>query len=124
MRKSELNQIQTALEMYYDKYGTYIVTGTGYSGCGCGWLGYQDGGIYAKAVTRGLYESSFLGAPIVDDPVQNPGYMIHACSSTQYVLYATLENPTASDIAKATASCVGSTVGPATAYGKNYVLSN
>lgn len=121
-RKSDLTQIRTAMEMYYDKYGTYTVTGTGYSGCGCGWAGYQDGGIYAKAVTRGLYENGFLGVPLVDDPIQNPGYMIYSCSSIKYVLYATLENPTASDIATATASCAGTVVAPP--YVKNYSLSN
>lgn len=120
-RKSDLTQIRTAMEMYYDKYGTYTVAGTGWMGCGCGWVGYQDTGAYTKAVTRGLNENGFLGAPLVDDPIQNPGYMIYSCSSVQYVLYATLENPTASDIAQATASCAGSVV---PAYGKNYSLSN
>src|SRR3989344_3892996 len=88
-RMSDLHNISVALELYYDKFGTYQVAGTGWGsnipgqGCGCGWAGYEDAGAYGKAVTRGLQEAGFLGAPRVDDPTQNPGYMLYTCESGQ-----------------------------------------
>ncbi len=125
-RISDLHNIQLALELYYDKYSTYQVAGTGYTGCGCGWAGYEDGGAYAKAVTRGLQENGFLGAPRVDDPIQNPGYMLYTCESGQaYALSATKENPTTqnTDYIQKTCNGVGGN-GTYTIYGKNYAVAN
>jgi len=123
-RESNLQNIQIALEMYYDKYGTYLVAGTGYDGCGCGWVGYEDGTHYVTAVTRGLYNAGFLSAPIVDDPIQSPGYMIYLCNNNQnYALSATKEYPTAADIAKIQTVCDGAYVS-ATPYFKNYAVGN
>lgn len=133
-RMFDLHNIQVALEMYYDKYGTYQVAGTGWGsngggmGCGCGWAGYEDNGAYGKAVTRGLQENGFLGAPLVDDPIQNPGYMIYLCENAQaYALSATKENPTAQDIANIQRTCNGTPNPPNvnstyTIYGKNYAI--
>ena len=124
-RMSDLHNIQLALEMYYDKYGTYRVAGTGSGGCGCGWLAYE-GGAYAKAVTRGLQEEGFLGAPIVEDPIQNPGYMIYLCENAQvYAISATKENPTTQDIDFIQKTCNGvGGNGTYTRYGKNYAVAN
>ncbi len=129
-RVSDLRNIQAALELYYDRYGTYQVAGTGHTGCGCGWAGYEDGGSYIKSVTRGLNEEGFLGAPRVDDPIQNPGYMIYLCENTQsYAISATKENPTAGDIANIQITCNGipnppNTNSTYTNYGKNYSVAN
>lgn len=121
-RVSDLYNVQLALEMYYDKYNTYKVAGTGWSGCGCGWLAYE-GGAYAKAVTRGLKEEGFLDAPIVEDPIQKPGYMIYLCENTQvYAVSATKENPTAQDIELIKKTCNGNAT--YTTYGKNYAVAN
>lgn len=123
-RKVDLNQIRTALEFYFDKYGTYVVVGSGSRGCACGWAGYEDTGAYLLAVTHGLANEGFLGAPLVDDPIQKPGYMLYHCSS-RYALSATLENPSAADIAYIQTTCNGTGVnGTYTIYGKNYALAN
>lgn len=124
-RKSDLRTIRLALEFYYDRYGTYQVAGTGSGGCSCGWLGYEDAGAYAKAVTRGLQQEGFLGVPRVDDPIQNPGYMMYLCGSDRFALSATLENPTSADIAYIQTTCNGTGVnGTYTVYGKNYAVGN
>lgn len=124
-RKADLHAIQLALEFYYDKYGTYVVVGTGWNGCSCGWAGYEDTGAYRKAVTRGLLEEGFLPAPLVDDPIQKPGFMLYYCSSDKYALSATLENPTSQDIAYIQTTCNGSGGnGTYTVYGKNYAVAN
>lgn len=124
-RMSDLHNVQLALEMYYDRYGTYLVAGTGSSGCGCGWLAYE-GGAYAVSVTRGLYNEGFLSSPTVEDPRQSPGYMIYLCENSQvYAISATKENATAADIAFIQRTCNGTGVnGTYTNYGKNYAVAN
>jgi len=124
-RKSDLHTIQTALELYYDKYGTYQVAGTGWNGCSCGWVGYEDGGAYHTAVTHGLADAGFLPVSLLDDPIQKPGYMLYYCSSDRYALSATLENPTAADIVYIQTTCNGSGGnGTYSVYGKNYAVQN
>lgn len=120
-RVSDLHLIQLALERYYDRYGTFKVAGTGSSGCGCGWLGYE-GGVYVKAVTRGLFDEGFLSTPLIDDPLKKPGYMIYLCENAQvYALSATKEKPSAEDIAYIQTTCNGVGInGTYTVYGKNY----
>jgi len=123
-RKSDLYEIRTALELYYSDNNTYKVTGGGWAGGGNGWLGYENGSSYPKAVTRILQEKGYLGAPLVDDPIQNPGYMIYLCNGSQsYSLSATLENPTAADKAFIQTTCNGTGGnGTYTVYGKNYAV--
>lgn len=125
-RMSDLHNIQLALELYYDKYGTYQVAGTGSGGSGSGWMGYEDGRSYVKAVTRGLQENGFLGAPLVDDPTQNPGYMIYLCEGAQvYAISATKENPTTQDVTYIQKTCNGAGGnGTYPIYGKNYAVAN
>lgn len=119
-RKADLKEIQTALEQYYIKYGTYIVAGSGWRSCSCGWFGYEDGGIYLLSVSRGLYNEGFLVKPIVEDPRGGPNYMIYHNSSGGYSLYATLEKPTSADT-----NSVASSVAPSVQqdYGKNYAIT-
>lgn len=125
-RQSDLREIQKAMELYYDKYGTYKVSGGGYNGGGQGWLGYENSGTYPTAVTRVLFNEGFLGAPLVDDPIQSPGYMIYVCEGGQvYALSATKENPTDEDIDYIQTTCNGSGGnGTHTKYGKNYAVGN
>ena len=123
-RRSDLRQIQTALEFYYDKYGTYQVAGTGSNGCSCGWAGYEDAGAYRVAVTRGLSNEGLLGAPLVDDPLGSPGYMLYLCGD-KYALSGRLENPTNADIAYIQTTCNGTGGnGTYTVYGRNFAVGN
>lgn len=125
-RVADLQNIQLALQYYYDKYGTFVVAGTGWSGGGNGWLGYEGGAPYTTAVTRGLYNEGFLPVPLIDDPQGSPSYMIYTCDGGQaYAISATKENPTPQDIAYIQTTCNGSGVnGTYTNYGKNFALAN
>ena len=56
--------------------------------------------------------------------MQNPGYMIYLCNNGQsYALSATLEYPTANDIAFIQTTCNGvGGNGTYTVYGKNFAV--
>ena len=125
-RRAELKSIQTALEFYYDTNGTYKVTGSGYNGGGQGWFGFENSGAYSTAVSRVLYNDGYLGAPLVDDIQQSPGYMIYICNNGQeYAVTATLEEPTAEDISNIQTSCNGTGGnGTYSRYGKNFAVTD
>ncbi len=120
--KAELNQIQVALEMYYDTYGTYVVNGGGYYGAGNGWVAFSNGPgqNYPVSVTDALAAKGLIGAI----PSQNPpNYMIYYCNNgQQYSLSATLAKPTAAEIAYVQTTCNGAST--YADYGKNYALAN
>ncbi len=118
--KSDLVQIQTALEMYYNQYGTYAVSGSGYLNYGDGWLQYQDGGSYTTAVTTVLAQQGFIGTEPLQSP---PNYMIYQCNGGQsYSLTATIANATTADVAHLQTLCNGPGVN--SGYGKNYGIGN
>lgn len=123
-RKASLAQVRTALELYYDKYGTYQVAHAGWMDGGNGWLD-DDTGDYGTSVVQALHNEGFLGADSVDDPIQNPGFMIYVCAGGRAVsLSATLENPSPADIAFIQTTCNGIGMnGTYTRYGKNYAIN-
>lgn len=122
-RMTDLQAISVSLEMYYDLHRTYRVEATGYDNNGIGWLAYERGLNYFKAVTRGLYEEGLLGLPILDDPVQDPGYMIYLCDNgNSYAIFATKEDPSAEDINYVQKVCHG--VQTMNDFGKNYAIAN
>lgn len=125
-RKQSLQQVKTALERYYNEHRTYQVSNSGYLGGGQGWLGYEDGAQYATAVTRVLFNLGYLKAELIDDPVQDPGFMIYTCNGGQdYAISATLEAPTPAEIAFIQTTCNGTGGnGTHTRYGKNYAIVN
>jgi len=121
-RKADLANIVQAMELYYDQNQTYIIPGTGYNGCSCGWFNYQ-GGSYVLSIANGLISAGlFRQAP--RDPSISSGtqYMKYQCGSGFYV-YARLENPSAQDTATYTAS---KNAGCANldGYGMNYALGH
>jgi prepilin-type N-terminal cleavage/methylation domain-containing protein len=124
-RKTSLNTIRIAMEMYHNKYGTYVVSGGGWNNGGNGWLAREGTASYITAVTRVLYNEGFLTAPIVEDLIQTPGFMIYTCGNDDYALSATLEQPTAENIAYIQTTCNGIGVnGTYTIYGKNYAITS
>ncbi len=125
-RRADLAQIQVALELYRNQHGTFYVTGGGAGGSGVGFLAYEDGSSYPAAVTRILYNQGLLSQPIVEDPLQSPGYMIYVCNGGQsYAISATLEFPTTRDITEIQASCNGTGPnGTYSVYGKNAIRKN
>ena len=99
VRKQDLAQAMTALQMYYDTYNTFVVVGSGWQGCSCGWFDYQDSGAYALSVSRALMNANFTSGEIKHP---NPGqhYMIYHTSGGGVCVYAQLENPTPEDTAR------------------------
>jgi prepilin-type N-terminal cleavage/methylation domain-containing protein len=125
-RRTDLSQIQVALELYRNEHGTFQVSGAGYLGGGQGWLSYENGSTYGTAVTRVLHNEGYLPQPIIEDPLQSPGYMIYVCNGGQsYALSATLEFPTDRDIDDIQTSCNGTGAGSSyDTFGKNVARKN
>ncbi|MFZ3011486.1 MAG: type II secretion system protein [Minisyncoccia bacterium] len=106
-RKVDLKQIQTALELYYNECGSYIVrdncTGAAYGSGGVGWFAYPY--VANRSVAHGLVNTGVAGGMIVDpsgvtttNNIDSSGYMIYI-SGDYYTLWANLKNPTTTDIA-------------------------
>jgi prepilin-type N-terminal cleavage/methylation domain-containing protein len=125
-RRTDLAQIQVALELYRNEHGTFYVTGGGAGGNGPMYLSYENGSSYPAAVTRILYNEGYLPQPIVEDPLQSSGYMIAFCNGGQsYALSATLEFPTTRDVAEIQTSCGATGAnGTYTFHGKNVARKN
>ncbi len=125
-RKSDLHQIVLASEDYYAGNGTYIISGTGHSGCSCGWFNYQ-GGAYVLSIANGLknlgYFSTSPRDPIISSDNATPQYMKYQCGTTGFYVYAKLEEPSTADLAAYTDSknngCVNLDV-----YGMNYAVGH
>ena len=56
-RKSDMRQIQIAMEGYHNRYGAYRVADAGWYNGGNGWFGYEEGA-YNRAISRALFEGS------------------------------------------------------------------
>ena len=109
-RKSDLKQIQAALELYYNKCGSYIVRptctdATAYGATGNGWFNYAYGAPSAGSVAQGLVDTGVAGGVIIDpsgltqsNAVDRTGYMIWV-SGTKYTIWANLKYPSTADIA-------------------------
>ena len=125
-RKVELRMISAALKLYYQEHGTYAVSGGGYYGGGNGWVGYEVNPSYPVAVTRVLYDLGYITEPLVEDPLQDPGYMLYVCDGGgSFALSATLEDPSDEDIAFIQTTCNGvGDNGTYTRYGKNFAISS
>jgi prepilin-type N-terminal cleavage/methylation domain-containing protein len=137
-RVADLRSVQVALELYYDKYTTYLVANAGASALGLGWLTGENWGSYTTtSVSRVLYNEGFLNRPYVDGPLAQQGisydYMVYVCdiaglqavtpaTAQVYALFATKEIPIAAEIAFASTTCLGP--GRIASYGKNYAVAN
>ena len=128
IRMSDLSTVSVALELYYNTYNTYQVSGGGSNGNGNGWLTYTNGTTYVTSVTQQLENEGFLSD---GDSFHDPGgaaynYMIYICDGGRsYALSATLEypKPEHEDYIQTTCNGVGSN-GTYTRYGKNYAIGS
>ena len=100
-RKSDLVQIRTALELYYDKCGTYVVSqncvGDIYGNSfGYGWFNYDYGN---GSISQGLVDNNVVGDKIIDPSNKKTGdnaYMIMV-DKKYYTIWATIKNPKPAD---------------------------
>jgi hypothetical protein len=125
-RKADLGTLQAAIEAYAKANGSYQAKGGGSRGTGMGWINLPYPG--AISVAKALHDGGYLAASSVDDPdpAKRPGYMIYLCNEAkQYSISATLEHPTAADVAHAQTTCNGTGPnGTYAVYGKNYSVGN
>ena len=118
--RAELKQLATALEFYFDKYGTYVVAGSGWNDCGCGWVTH-DMGPSGRTVVQALVAEGFMSTDF-DEP-GGFNYMLYNCGTERYALSATLNNPTVADIANIQTTCNGTGGnGTYSVYGKNFAI--
>lgn len=126
-RRSDLDQIALAMDMYYVEYRTFIVAGTGYRGTAKGWFGYRDGTTYSKSIVAGLRDAGFfkelpLDPDYVSEASTTGQYMLYNCGSG-FCVYAKLEKPTNTDKSNYTAiENVGCPKNLDSSYGMNYVV--
>lgn len=126
-RKSDLIQIRTSLELYYNNCGTYIVkqncTGAAYGSGGWGWFNTDYGN---GSVAKGLVDNNITKAQIIDPTGNTSGpnaYMI-AVDQNRYTIWATLNNPTEQEAATIN-NCYWSQYDNYSGAGtQNYCLSN
>lgn len=109
IRQGDLEQVQLAMKLYFEKCGDYRVRETCASGAyygdnGSGWLNYDGYAGSAGSVMDGLIAHGLLRYEIKDPTgaVQHTGsqsgYMV-AAEGTAYTLWANLEKPSDADIA-------------------------
>ncbi len=151
IRKSDLNEIAKAVELYYDAIdpskskttNTYALKDThnvvvGTSGQGFVTYRYNSGAI--PSIIEGLVDWGFLPSEATEgihDPkvpvgvnavgTQN-GYMFFKCGTTGFYVFAELEKPSATDESNVAAvddaGCAGNGTSGALHYGMNYAVGH
>lgn len=102
-RRTDLKQISTILQIYYDDHNTYQVANSGSGGAGTGW--FNNFYTTYDSVAKELKDLGYVGS-IIQDPSGaissynnlGSGYMIYA-NSNNFTVWTSLENPSAADIA-------------------------
>jgi prepilin-type N-terminal cleavage/methylation domain-containing protein len=136
-RESDLAQLQIALKLYNDVYGTYNVENLVSGGEGVTWVsqGHSDSGAddqrgqligseeielpggsgddtKGSTIDQALYLKGYLPSPVLQDPQlssrSDRGYMIALCDEgRRYAVYATKELPDEGEIASTVGLCDG-----------------
>ena len=125
-RIRDLNEIRTALGLYYSNHQNYMDIGSG-----CGWLGDGDGFFnytsvnYPKSIARCLIEDGAIPAEIIDptggrscDPDTGFAYMKYTCCCGETYIFAKLETLPQSDTATDGTCCPDCDAN----YGMNFYL--
>lgn len=125
VRKTDLRNIETAMNRYYLEFNTYFVknkagTYSGWRGSGEGCFGFDIAGStdWPLAPSRALYDQGFLSVPLIKDPLKpadcRRDYLLYTCTGTtqfdpiHFSISATLENGTAAELTTTEHSCNGS----------------
>ncbi|PJE58427.1 MAG: hypothetical protein COU81_00725 [Candidatus Portnoybacteria bacterium CG10_big_fil_rev_8_21_14_0_10_36_7] len=64
-RKADVKTIATVLELYYDEYNTYAVTG-GWNDIGGGWFNSEDGVAYTTSIAHALENAGMISSAPID----------------------------------------------------------
>ncbi|TSC93439.1 MAG: putative General secretion pathway protein GspG [Candidatus Berkelbacteria bacterium Licking1014_7] len=79
-RKATLTEVMKALDLYYEKNGTYAVSGGGFKGAGAGWLDLEDNADYTRSVIGKLYDVGLF-------PAQKLTYFQNTTANNEYMIY-------------------------------------
>jgi len=130
-RKADLVQIVKALQLYYDKYGNYVETGSGCgsNGNGAGWFNFVGGAYYPASIASCLVNAGFLGTEAKDptggtssSPTSGYAYMKYHCTlggERRAFVFAKLETVAQSSTATDNTCCANCD----SSYGMNYYLT-
>jgi prepilin-type N-terminal cleavage/methylation domain-containing protein len=130
IRKQDLYQAKIAINLYYDKYGNWLGTGSGCGrlGNGYGYFSYTDGSSYLVAMSQCLVDEGLTSKEIVDPSGARSGsnstnsiynYMKWNCSGGNSYIFAKLETVAQSTTATDGVSCCTDCD---TVYGMNYYV--
>ena len=132
-RKSDLNEIRMALELYHDTCGTYVIaqncTGTSYGSNGWGWFNYASYAGSVGSVGQGLVYNGFTKTEMIDPSGQIAGPLAYMIGATQdyFTVWATITNPSAADTNTLNNCYFPGNLGYGNYYGagtQNYCVSN
>ena len=90
-RKSDIGQVQKALELYYNDYGKYPVSSAGKIKIGADtydWKTSTETGDELKDTNDTVYMKELVGDPAA----ANPNYCYRSTDGSYYQIYAKLEN--------------------------------
>lgn len=125
-RKSDLNTLKTALQLYYNDFGRFPAAGTGntIAGCGaagtsvCNWTtGSAAGTPFSAGNPLNIYMGSMPGDPLSGSTSYQYAYLESA--TVDFTISATLENSSDADSARSQSRC-----GVATPVAKVYMVCN
>ncbi len=125
-RKTDLQQIKSALQLYYNDFGKFPLSGTGntIAGCGatadqiCSWSsGTTAGSQFAAGNPSNIYMGLLPGDP--QSPTQQ--YTYATDPTVDYKMTTTLENASDTDSAKSQTRCG---IAPGAVVAKLYMVCN
>ncbi|SRR5258708_418567 len=123
-RKTDLTEIKSALQLYYNDYGKFPAAGAGNTIAGCGAAGtstcdWTSGSTAGSAFSAGNPANVYMGV-MPGDPLSPTVQYSYAVDATvDYKLQTTLENASDTDAAKSQSRC-----GVAVPVAKVYMICN
>lgn len=109
-RKTDLTQLKSALQLYYNDFGGFPNSGAGSTIAGCGAAGksvcsWTSGSTAGSAFSAGNPAATYMGV-MPGDPLSPTQQYAYATSATvDYVITATLENASDQDAARSQSRC-------------------
>lgn len=109
-RKTDLKQIKSALQLYYNDFGKFPGSGAGNTIAGCGAAGnavcsWTSGNVAGSAFAAGNPSNTYMGTLPGDPQSPTVQYSYVTDAVVDYKLTTTLENASDTDAAKSQSQC-------------------
>lgn len=109
-RKTDLQQIKTSLQLYYNDFGSFPLAGAGGTIAGCGALGtsvcnWTSGTTAGSQFSAGDPLNVYMGVLPGDPQSPTEQYNYTDDPTVDYIITATLENASDADAAKSQTRC-------------------